>query len=85
MLNEFDVIFDENLDSGNDPNVAALTMRTPGDSMERVSIFLFFVNEINKINLNNSSELLQVFLNKILKYNDSVRLFIQQSERKNTT
>lgn len=42
------------------------------------------VNEINKINLNNSSELLQVFLNKILKYNDSVRLFIQQSERKNT-
>jgi hypothetical protein len=42
------------------------------------------VNEINKINLNNSSKLLQVFLNQILKYNDSVRLFIQQSERKNT-
>ncbi len=42
------------------------------------------VNEINKINLNNSLSLLQVFLNQILKYNDSVRLFIQQSEKKNS-
>lgn len=42
------------------------------------------INEINKINLNNSSALLQVFLNQILKYNDSVRLFIQQSEKKSS-
>lgn len=41
------------------------------------------VNEINKMNLNNSSTLLQVFLNQIMKYNDSVKLFIQQSEKKN--
>jgi hypothetical protein len=40
------------------------------------------VNEINRINLNNTSTMLQVFLNQILKYNDSVRLFIQHSERK---
>jgi hypothetical protein len=40
------------------------------------------VNEINRINLNNTSTMLSVFLNQILKYNDSVRLFIQHSERK---
>jgi hypothetical protein len=41
------------------------------------------INEINRINLNNTSTMLSVFLNQILKYNDSVRLFIQQSEKKN--
>jgi hypothetical protein len=40
------------------------------------------VNEINRVNLNNTSTMLGVFLNQILKYNDSVRLFIQHSERK---
>jgi hypothetical protein len=42
------------------------------------------VNEINKINLNNSATLLDVFLKQILKYNDSVRLFIKQNEKKYT-
>jgi hypothetical protein len=40
------------------------------------------VNEVNKINLNNTSKLLQVFLNQVLKYNDSVRLLMQAKEKK---
>ncbi len=42
------------------------------------------INELNKINLNNSSALVQVFPEQTLKYNDSVRIFIQQSEKKSS-
>lgn len=72
-----DKIYKQNLDLTNKLNDIF-----KDDTPSTTKIFTA-INEINKINLNNSSKLLQVFLNQILKYNDSVRLFIQQTQRKN--
>lgn len=64
--------------SKEESNIKGSTQEKQADSAK---IFTA-VNEINKVNLTNTTSLLDVFLNQVLKYNDSVKLLIQANEKK---